>query len=149
MLAPDLTYAFRQPKDVSGPTFEAMSRTGDTAATSNNLTFTVDGLAKDKLLALSNVCVVAIPGATQGVISISLSAMTPALLSFDIARFNEALVADLNRQLTWAGQVYLLGGGPGSNQITVAASFDAGVASNRMIVGLHGVVIPRANASPF
>lgn len=148
MLTPDLTYAYRQPKDVSGPTFEVMSRQGDESDTATGVTFTLTGLPKDRMLVLSNVCILMIPGATQSVTALSVSATTPAGLVFDISRFNQA-AATGSRSHNWQGEVFLLGGGRGANLLTITATFDAGANSNRLIASIFGVVIPRANAGPF
>jgi len=149
VLTPDITYSFRRAKDVSGPTFEILCRRLSSATAAAAQTVVISDLAKDKMLVLSNVSLVGIPGATQGVTNMSFSGVTPGGLIFAIARFNEALVADLNRQLSWAGTIYLTGGGAGVDILTFTANFDAGAASNQILVGVHGVVIPKANAGPF
>jgi len=149
MLAPDLTYSFRQPKDTSGPTFETFSRQATVSDTSASLTIAVSDLPKDRMLALSNVTILGQPGLTQGVSSMRLHGTTPAGLSFDIFRFNEPLVTDLQRSLNWQGQIFLLGGGSGVTILTASGSFDAGVAANNLHIGAFGIVMPRANAGPF
>lgn len=149
MLTPDLTYSFRMPKDTSGPTFEVFSRHGNESGTAVQVVFTILNLPIDRMLVLSNAVLLGIPGATQGVESLRVEGMTAAGLLFAIARFDEVLVADLNRELTWAGQVFLPGGGPGVTLVRATANFDAGVNSNQLIADFHGVVIPRANAAPF
>ncbi len=149
MLAPDLTYSFRMPKDVSGPTFEILSRDASISDTSTTVTFTLDDLPKDRLLILSNIQVHANPGAAQGMDNIRAFGTTPAGQMFGIARLNEPVVAGLTRSLNWQGQVYIMGGGRGTNQVTIVGGFDSGVAANVITVGIHGLVIPRANAAAF
>lgn len=149
MLTPDFTYAFRQPKDVSGPTFEPYLRQGVVQATSGGLTFTLIDLPRDRMLVLSNVVMLGLPGATQACTAFALSATTAAGLQMEIARENFPVVADLRRTLNWQGQIFILGGGLATTLLTAVATFDAGVNQNEIRVGVHGVVIPRANASPF
>ena len=149
MLTPDLTYSFRMPKDTSGPTFEVLTRASSQAATNATLTFTMNDMAKDKMFVLSNITCVASPGATQAPLGIVVTGSTQAGLAFEIVRINALAVADQNMNLNWQGQVFLMGGGPGTLCVSVVASFDAGVASNSLTLGIHGVVIPRANAAAF
>lgn len=149
MLTPDLTYSFRQPKDVSGPTFELFSRSATVTDTATAVVFTVTDLPKDRMLVLSNVTVFANPGAGQALSGITVDAVTAARLGFAIARLNPVPLADANIAFNWQGQVFVLGGGADSTLLTVTATFDAGVNANAIVTSVHGVVIPRANASPF
>lgn len=149
MLAPDLTYSFRQPKDTSGPTFEVFSRILDLTDTAASIINTLTDLPKDRLLVLANVSVLAIPGATQSLSNIIVSTTTAAGLTVEIVRETPVAVADQNRSLSWQGEVFVLGGGLDTIFLTVSGTFSAGVNANRILAGVHGVVIPRANASPF
>jgi len=149
MLTPDLTYSFRAPKDVSGPTFEVLTRQFDLSDTSATLIFTFDDLPKDRMLVLSNVAILANPGAGQSVIGMGLHGITAAGMQFDISRFAQAIVADLTESFNWQGQVFITGGGRGTTCVRITVSFSSGVAANTCAVGIHGVVIPRANAGPF
>lgn len=149
MLAPDLAYAFRQPKDVSGPTLEVLTRQQSSSATATTVTTTIMGVPQDRILILSNVSVRGDPGATQACVAIEVRGFTAAGLLFDIITSNPAIVADLTQVLNWQGQVFLLGRGIGETIVEVNCFYDAGVNANANRVGFHGAVIPRANVSPY
>lgn len=149
MLTPDFTYSFRQPKDVTGPTFEPLYRQDDQSTAATILDFVLVDLAKDRMLVLSNLTLRARPGAGNTVTSVQLVAFTAARLEFDIARLTPVQAADQDITLNWQGQVFIMGGGANSNLLRARAIFDLGVVPNQMRVGIHGVVIPRANAAAF
>lgn len=128
---------------------EVLSRLATPAATATTVEFTFTDLAKDRMLILSNIAIRADPGATQALTSLQVFGFTPGRLEFDIVRLNPVITADLTQDLNWQGQVYLLGGGTPSNTLRFRAGFDAGVNSNALRIGFHGIVVPRANVAPF
>jgi len=149
VLAPDLAYSFRVPKDVSGPTMQLLSRRVTVADTATTVLFTLTGVARDMCLILNNASVRLSPGATQTVEMCVLQGTSAAGLQFDIERTLFHTAATQEEALNWTGAVYLLGGGTDNTIIRVSTRFDAGVNSNQIVVNLHGIIIPRANIAPF
>jgi len=149
MLAPDIAYSFRLPKDVSGPTLEVLSRIATEAGTATTVTFEFSNLAKDRILILNNVSARGTPGATQACTNLVIRAVTAAGLFFDVARNTFVVAADVVQTLNWQGSVFIPGGGTPSTTVQVNADFDAGVASNTVRVSIHGTIIPRANVAQF
>lgn len=149
MLAPDIAYAFRQPKDISGPTMEVLCRHLDSAASATVIDLLITDLPKDRMLILGNVTMRGSPGATQHVASLQIIGITAAGLEFDIARLTPVLTADLIQTLNWQGGIYLMGGGLDTTTIRVRGVFNSGTNSNSVRTGIHGIVVPRANVSPF
>jgi len=100
-------------------------------------------------MVLSNIAIRATPGATQACNQILVIGFSAAQQDFDVFRERFAAVADQTESANWQGQVYLLGGGRATTCVSVRATFDAGANANSLRVGIHGVVIPRANVGPF
>jgi len=149
MKAPDITYRYLYPKDVSGPTFEIVSRNDGGAVTATSRTFTFAEIPKDKVLVLSNFMSTATPGATQAVTSITLSAFTSSGQEWTIVGQSFVVAADVVQTLAWDGVVYVAGREPGAANLRMVGTFDAGVASNAINFNFHGFVIPRGNAAIF
>jgi len=145
---PEIAYRYIYPRDVAGPTFEIMSRSGSTADTAVAVTRQITGVPKDRVLCLSNLAAFINPGATQAGTSIVISGFTQAAASFRIVSDTFVIVADLNHDVAWAGQVFLPGRGD-DPVLTVTGNFDAGVNSNSLSFAMQGVVIPRGNSAAF
>ena len=149
MLAPDLTYGYAYPKDVSGLTFEVYTRSQGLSDTATPLVTTLTDVPKDRLLCLSNVSVVAQPGTGQHVTNIQIQGQTAAGLLFEIAFGERPLTVDRDEVLNWQGQVYILGTGTGNIILQCRVAFDSGVQNNVMGVDWHGIVVPRGNSAQY
>lgn len=149
MRAPDITYRYAYPRDVAGNTLELLSRRGDVSATATTVFSRISNLSKDKILCLSNVSVLALPGLTNAVTDITIAGITAAGQTFAIAELRPVIVTDLVQAHDWSGSVYIPGGGDGTVQLEISGAFDAGVASNRIITGVHGFIVPRGNIAQF
>jgi len=149
MRAPGITYRFNVPTDVAGPTLELFSRNANNADTAVSVAVNLPGVAKDRILFLTNIIMDLIPGATQAVTRASIVITTPAMLAFQISNDAFPVVADLRRGHLWTGDVAVGGGGVEVTTISMTGTFDAGVASNTVSVGVFGYVIPRGNIAPY
>jgi len=149
MIVPEIAYRYIYPKDVAGPTFEVFSREVIVADTSTGVSIAITGISKDKILVLSNVILVATPGATQAVGTMNIQGLAGSGSPFDIQHRVTVGTADLVETMEWQGQVFIPGRGEGDTNFTLTVTYDAGVASNSFFGGIHGVVIPRGNAAVF
>jgi len=150
MRAPDVTYRYLYPKDVSGPTFEILSRSFSSGATAAaTITETLTGVPLDRILVLTNATIEGLPGAAQTIDEMVIQGTTQAGLTYNIAVARPLLAATEGATLNWAGEVYIQGGGAGSATIRLSCVFNAGVAANSLFASLSGIVIPRGNAGPF
>jgi len=147
--APGITYRFRSPKDTSGPTFEVVTRTLSSSASALAITHDVFELAKDKMLVLSNVTMVANPNAGNGVVNMVLSVFTAAQQRVQIMNIEFPATADAEETLNWQGEVYVLGGGRDTVALRFYFEFDDALAANQVVANWCGVVVPRGNASAF
>jgi len=146
---PDITYRLARPPASSGPLIELFTAHLGASGTSAGLQVLIPGIAMDRVLVLTNVAVVAAPGLTQAPLRIVVEGRTPSGVQFGITRQSVAAVADLRHDLNWSGEVMIGGGGTDTNIIICDTTFDAGVASNSMVISAFGYVIPRGNIAPF
>lgn len=148
MKAPDHTYRFLYPKDVSGSTLETFYRKqsqtilGDTS-------FTINGVSKDRILVLSNIIVELIPGLGQSATRLLVLLSPPGGITFNIIVDDYPIVADLDRAFNWAGEVFCIGGGVETPILQFNCSFDAAGVNNIGTATVCGYVIPRGNVAPF
>jgi len=149
MLTPDITYRYIYPKDIAGPTFEVFARELIQTVANVTNTIAISGISRDKVLVLSNVVLVANPGATQAAETMNLQGISGSGSPFDIQHRIAAGTADLSEVMSWSGQVFIPGRGEGLTNLTITVTFDAGVAGNLVFGGIHGIVIPRANVAVF
>lgn len=149
MQVPEIAYNFAVPKDTAGPMFEVFVRQLSDAGTASTFTIDVTGIPKDRILVLTNIMGASIPGATQWMTSMNMLGFTAAGLSWNITYQPRPLTADRTELLNWAGTVYLMGPGASETIFRAAFGFNAGVNSNNVSVGLHGIVIPRGNSAQY
>jgi len=147
--APGITYRFIRQIDTAGPTFELVSRDLNAAASATEVTTTLTGVPKNKILVLSNVSVIALPGATFSCIAIQLAGFTGAGARLLIQQERFAVDADETKTLNWQGEIWLPGRGGTDISVEVEGTFTSGAASNSIFIGLFGIIIPRGNASQF
>ena len=150
MRFPGIAYSFMRGTDTSGPTALILSRHLQISGGGSvilELFFTE--LAKDRVLVLTNVAVSAEPGASQKVRVVKIQAFSQGIENFNVAQFQPGEVADLDESLNWQGEVYIQGGGPGTNTVRVFAEFSGFANANALTVGLHGIIIPRGNLGGF
>jgi len=147
--APDATYVFTSPTDVAGPTFEMLHRQFTATLAGTIITTNLNDFAKDRVLVLTNVSVLALPAATQACEQIRVAVSTQSGLLMDVAIFGDLPIADKPQTLKWDGAVYVLGSGVGNTTVRITTTFDAGVGFNVVNIGIHGIVIPRGNIAAF
>lgn len=135
--------------DVSGPTALILSRHFQLSAGATLLEFFFSDLPKDRVLVLSNVSLLAAPGATQAGRAMSIQAFSQGVENFNIDQRIPLFVADINQVLNWQGEVYIQGGGPGTDTLRIFTVFSAGANANAITVGVHGMIIPRGNLGGF
>jgi len=147
---PGIAYAFQRPTDVSGPTALILSRHFQISGGGLTLleVFFSD-LAKDRVLVLTNVTIQANPGATQAVNQLKVQGLAQGQENFGIDQREPLRTADQNETLNWQGEVYLQGGGPGTDTVRMFAAFNGAANANAITVGLHGIIIPRGNLGGF
>lgn len=148
MRAPNITYAFTNSKDTSGPTFEPLLFTRQISSGSANPIFVVSGLPKDRVFVLANATLTGAPGATQNLKELSLQIVTHTGVIMNIATDIEAKAADVDGSLNWTGEIYVLGGGAGTDFFRANALYNSGVNANTTNLAIQGIVIPRGNVSP-
>jgi len=149
MRAPEISYRFQYPKDVSGPTFEIVARTLSTSASSLTIQNDVFEVPKDKVFCLSNVSMIANPNATNGVVNMVLSIFSAAQSRVQLMNLEFPATADAEETLNWQGEVYMLGGGAGTVSLRFYFEFDDALAANQAVANWNGIVIPRGNAAAF
>lgn len=149
MKAPDIAYRYIQAIDTASPTFEIVSREFVVSASATAVTFSLMGIPGNRVMVLSNLIVVANPGAAQSVIDLNVQFFTGAGQAVDIIHQRGTVTADLTEAMPWQGEIYIPGRGTGNATITVAVNFSAAVAANQIFGGIHGIVIPRGNVAAF
>ncbi len=149
MRAPGITYRYIYPKDVAGPTFEIVAISFNQPGTLATIINNFQGVPKDKVLVLTNAVLIAVPGAAQTIDDIHLDYFTGAGQQIQAMREQPAAAAAQSVTMNWAGEIYLNGRGAGITSVSMAAVFNAGVASNRLVSSISGIVIPRGNSSLF
>jgi len=149
MRVPDLLYRLARAPGSLGPLIELFTKRVDASASSTTVSSNLTGLAKDKILVITNITADLDPGATQAVIRVVIQARTPAGVTFAIAQRGFAAVADLRSGFDWQGEVALGGRGVDVASIFLDGVFDAGVNANATTLSVFGYVIPRGNVAPF
>ena len=149
MRFPGIAYSFMRDTDVAGPTALILSRHFQISAAAAFQEFNFGNLAKDRVLVLTNVAIIANPGGAQIVEEVALQGISQGELNFNIERQEPVLGGGISATLNWQGEVYIQGGGDGTNTVRMFASYDAGVSNNTITVGLHGIIIPRGNLGGF
>lgn len=131
------------------PTLETLARQSSSAATASSITIDFTGLAKDKILVLTNVSGRIQPGTSQFVVSIQVGGFTAAGARFDVFRNGFPATDDLDQWYNWQGEVMVRGRGGVLPTLRVTSIFDAGVANNQLAFGFMGYVIPRGNVAEY
>lgn len=150
MRFPGITYAFKRPTDVNSPTALILSRHFQVSGGGLSLLeFLFSDLPKDRVLVLTNVSVVAAPGLAQSVVEIKIQGFSQGVENFNIDQRIPPSTVDIVEVLNWQGEVYIMGGGPGTNTLRVFGFFSAFANSNALTVGVHGIIIPRGNLGGF
>jgi len=149
MRIPEIAYRYLYPIDVASPTLELVTRELSSTLTNALVELSLTGIPTNKILVLSNVTLLADPGATQSVTFLEVAAFTGAGARFLIAQERPVAVADQNRVLNWQGECWIPGRGDAAISVTVGAGFSAGVAGNNLVLGLFGSIIPRGNMAMF
>jgi len=149
MRAPEIAYRYLRAIDTAGPTFEMVSRDLNNAGSATEVTVTLTGVPKNKILVLSNISAIALPGATFSVVALQLAGFTGAGARLLIQQERFPADADETKTLNWQGEIWLPGRGTGEISVEVEGTFSSGAASNSIFIGLFGVIIPRGNASAF
>ena len=145
----DVLFRLQRPPASSGPLIELYSRRLVASASSTAVGSSVAGVAKDRVLILTNVSIDLDPGATQAVVRCVISGRTPGGVTFAIAQTGFVAVADLRTGFNWAGEVMIGGSGVDNAIVIVDAVYDAGVAANIITINVFGYVVPRGNIAPF
>jgi len=146
--APPQTYQMGE-ASFRGPTIETLARQEALAGTAASLTIDFSGLAKDKLLVLTNVSGRLQPGTAQFVVSIQVGGFTAAGARFDIFRNGFPATDDLDAWYNWQGEIMVRGRGGALPTLRATAVFDAGVANNQVAFAYNGYIIPRANVAEY
>jgi len=147
---PGITYAFKRPTDTNSPTALILSRHFQVSGGGLSLLeFVFDQLPKDRVLVLTNVSLIAQPGAAQFVREMKIQAFSQGVENYNVDQRLPLGVVDQDEVLNWQGEVYIQGGGPGTDTVRVFAFFNASAAANAITVGLHGIIIPRGNLGGF
>lgn len=149
MRFPGIAYSFQRPTDVNTPTALILSRHFQISTSSSLLEFLFSDLAKDRVLVLTNVSVIANPGGAQIVLELAIQAFSQGVENFNIDRREPAADPGINKVLNWQGEIYIQGGGPGTNTLRIFTFYDAPILANSMTVGVHGIIIPRGNLGGF
>jgi len=147
---PGITYSFQRPTDTNSPTALILSRHFQiSGGGSSLLEFLFSDLSKDRVLVLTNVSVIANPGGAQIVLEMAIQGLSQGQENFNIDRREPAADPGINKVLNWQGEVYIMGGGPGTDTLRIFTFYDSPVVSNAMTVGIHGIIIPRGNLGGF
>ncbi len=149
MRIPELVYQFVRPLDSAGPTYELYQRRqGPTAFNGAQLFFDFRDVAKDRVLVVSNIVIIASPGGVVDVQGITLIGITQAGRTIIIDRrfFTvPAAAGDTDQALNWTGEIALLGGGQGNLTVSGIVDFSAANAANSIDMSVFGTMIPRGN----
>lgn len=142
MIVPELVYNFSALKDVSGGLVEICRRRVDVSDTNENVEGTLFSVPNDKILIVVAANLRAIPGATQtaeiGFLKITENSVDQPVWS--LPELDNA-TADRPLNVNFSGQLWC----PPGADFNCQGIFDAGVASNRVIGRMFGLVIPRGN----
>ena len=150
MRFPGIAYSFQRPTDVNTPTALILSRHFQISGGGLTLLeFLFSDLAKDRVLVLTNVSVIAQPGAAQFVREMKIQAFSQGVENFNVDQRLPLGVVDQDEVLNWQGEVYIQGGGPDTDTIRIFTFYNSAVAANAMTVGIHGIIIPRGNLGGF
>lgn len=149
MRLPEILFRLSRAPGSAGPLIELFSRRLVATASSTAVTASLAGPAKDKILVLTNATLGVDPGAAQAFTLLKISGRTPGGLTFQIIEEGQAAVADLRDGLNWEGEIMIGGSGVENTSIIGEGVFDAGVASNKIVLSVFGYVIPRGNIAPF
>lgn len=149
MRFPGIAYSFQRPTDVNTPTALILSRHFQVSTSSSILEFFFSNLAKDRVLVLTNVSVIANPGGAQIVVELAIQAFSQGVENFNIDRREPAADPGINKVLNWQGEIYIQGGGPDTDTLRIFTFYDSPVLANAMTVGVHGIIIPRGNLGGF
>lgn len=149
MRLPDICYRFSVATDQSGPTFELCPRFLNVAATTASVVANLTGIAKDRVLCITNLQASFIAGGTEALTRAAFFGTSPAGVVFNIHQERFAEVADQREHMNWQGEIYIGGGGRDQTIVTCEAIFDGAVNNNSVIFSIFGVVIPRGNIAPY
>jgi hypothetical protein len=150
MRFPGIAYSFMRPTDTAGPTALILSRHQSISGGGLSLIeFFFRDLSKDRILVLTNVALKAAPGLAQFVLDLKIEGVSQGELNFEIMQRTPLRTIDQDEDLNWQGEVYIQGGGPGTDTLRIFASFNSAVAANTAVVGFHGIIIPRGNMGGF
>lgn len=149
MRAPEITYRYLYPKDVSGPTFEVFTHSESVSGTAANIASTARGIPQDRVLVLTNAQVQGVPTGTESLTQLLFTGTTPSGVIWTIARDDFTGAAAAEGALNWSGEAYLGGGGAAVTILDATARFDAAVLTKTIRFSAQGIVIPRGTIAPF
>ena len=149
MRAPGITYAYVSPKDTAGPSFEVFNRTEQFSSGDTGHIFTLEGVAIDRMLCLTNVALKGDPGATQFITDMNIQVVTQDGIIVAIATNPLAQAPDDEIALNWSGSVYVLGGGRGKPTLRTSVFYNAAANANTTQINWSGIIVPRGNAGAF
>ncbi len=140
MLVPELTYQYAQLKDLAGGSLLLLNRNATFSDSATAVGGTLYTVPNDKILIVSSITVLLLPGATQTAIRVGVSLGfegTALLRGPEIAN----AVADTIIMVNWSGAAWIAPGEP----LLTTGVFDAGANSNRVDLDLIGALVPRGN----
>ena len=149
MRFPGIAYQFVAATDTAGPTALIVSRHNQISTSANLLEHFFTDLPKDRILVLTNVSLKANPGTGNSAVQIKIQGFSQGVENFNIAQLEPDLGADKEAVLNWQGEVYIQGGGVGTNTLRFMTFYDLAVNANSQTLGFHGIVIPRGNMGGF
>jgi len=149
MRVPEITYRFLYPKDVSGPTFELFTEFVQVAGVAAELSLVTRGIAKDKVLCLTNLQLDLRPSGGESALRGACVATTPGGVAINLVQDNFPSDADQRQSINWSGEVYVGGMGAANGSISATGTFSGAVQSGSLFLSVFGVVIPRGNIAPF
>ena len=149
MRAPGITYAYTSRKDTAGPSFEVFNRTEQISSGSTGHVLSLEGIAIDRMLCLTNVSLVGRPGSTQFVNGVTIQVVTQDGVIVAVASdpFDHAPNEEV--ALNWSGSVYVLGGGQGNSTLRSSVFYNLGTNANTTQINWSGIIVPRGNAGAF
>lgn len=148
MRAPNIAYQFTSPTDTAGPSFEIFNHHERISTGVTLMEFLVGGIAKDRVLVLSNACAFGQPDPVQFIRSIELQYITQAGLNVLFASDFVEEAAGIDKSLNWSGEIWIQGGNE-ANFLRVLIAFNTNALSNTGQVGFSGIIVPRGNAGAF
>ena len=135
MRLPNLLYNFAQLKDITGGLNLLVTREVTLTDTSTLLEISLIEIPADKVLILTTMAAIGLPGAGQAVTTIQFftNQMAPPSIEFSWSSGDAVN--------NWSGEIWVAPG----DQVGAICQFDAGANANTVTCGIHGFMVPRAN----